>query len=169
MESDLRTDSKLGAEPEPERRDDPTLIDASYSTLRSRDYRPRKRRWPGVLVALLIAAGIGGLVVSNLYEDRTVGQRLDDTIGATQQTMRSKVDGVRDGMAQTGERVANRLGDAGITAAIKTALAADPVLSALQIDVSTRDGVVTLEGPAPNQDARSRASVLASAPTGVEG
>jgi BON domain len=50
---------------------------------------------------------------------------------------------------------------------VKTALAADPALSALQIDVTTRDGVVTLEGPAPSEDARSRASVLAAAPAGV--
>lgn len=59
------------------------------------------------------------------------------------------------------------LTDAGITASVKTALAADPALSALQINVDTHDGVVTLSGPAPDEKARDRAAVLAAAPDGV--
>jgi hypothetical protein len=44
-------------------------------------------------------------VASNYYEDRTMGQRLDDTIGATQQSMRSQADVVRDSVAQAAEKV----------------------------------------------------------------
>ena len=53
------------------------------------------------------------------------------------------------------------------TAAVKTALAADPALSALKIGVDTNDGVVRLTGPAPDAQARDRAGVLAAAPKGV--
>jgi osmotically-inducible protein OsmY len=63
--------------------------------------------------------------------------------------------------------VAEALSDAGITAAVTTALAADPSLSAIKIDVSTHEGVVRLDGPAPDQKARDRAQVLAAAPQGV--
>ena len=56
-----------------------------------------------------------------------------------------------------------------MTAAVKTALAADPVLSAWKIDVTTRDGVVTLVGPAKDARSRDRAEVIAHAPEGVRG
>ena len=59
------------------------------------------------------------------------------------------------------------MGDAGITAKVKAALAADPTLSALSIDVDTHDGIVTLKGPAPDAKSRDRAGVLAAAPEGV--
>jgi osmotically-inducible protein OsmY len=68
---------------------------------------------------------------------------------------------------QVSDRAATALNDAGITAAVKTALAADPRLSAVKIDVDTRGGVVSLEGPAPDEKSRERAEVLAAAPEGV--
>jgi hyperosmotically inducible periplasmic protein len=138
MASDLRLHPQPAAKPE---RLAPvaSLDDADYTAMRLPVYRPKKRRWPGLLLALLVAAAVGGLVVSNYYEDRTMGQRLDDTVGATQQSMRSEADVVRDSVAQAAEkgtqatdRVANTLGDAGISAAVKTAPAADPALRALQ-------------------------------------
>jgi hyperosmotically inducible protein len=118
-------------------------------------YQPRRRRWPGVLAAALIGAAIAGVMVSNYYSDRTIGQRLD-----------SVVDKAEQGVQVPGS-LARTVDDATITASVKTALAADPALSALRIDVTTRDGVVTLEGPAPNAQARERAQVLAAAPEGV--
>jgi hypothetical protein len=59
------------------------------------------------------------------------------------------------------------VGDTAITAAVKTALAADPSLSALHIDVTTTHGSVLLAGPAPDAKSRQRAEVLAMAPEGV--
>jgi osmotically-inducible protein OsmY len=69
--------------------------------------------------------------------------------------------------AAAADHGANLLGDAGITASVKTALAADPALSAVKIDVTTHDGVVSLAGPAPDEKSRQRAEVLAAAPQGV--
>ncbi|HZF80357.1 MAG TPA: BON domain-containing protein [Rubrivivax sp.] len=145
---------------------------------RSRDHRPPRRRWPGVLAACILGAGIGALAVSNFYDERSVGERLDATLSATQetvqQTVQQGVDGLRAGATsaardgvQVSGRAATALNDAGITAAVKTALAADPRLSAVKIDVDTRGGVVSLEGPAPDEKSRERAEVLAAAPEGV--
>lgn len=59
------------------------------------------------------------------------------------------------------------LGDAAITASIKTDFLKDPDLSVLKIDVDTTDGIVTLNGLADNEAARSRAEKLAGAIKGV--
>ncbi|HEY8879514.1 MAG TPA: BON domain-containing protein [Roseateles sp.] len=58
--------------------------------------------------------------------------------------------------------------DAGITVQVRTALAADATLAAVPIAVSTDHGVVKLEGQAPDAQTRERATVVASAATGVK-
>ena len=145
------------------------------ATLRTVEYRPPRRRFPGVLAACVLGAGIGALAVSSFYDERSVGERLDATVNATHQTVQQGVDNLRDGAANAardgahvGDRAASALNDAGITAAVKTALAADPRLSAVKIDVDTKAGVVTLNGPAPDAKSRERAEVLAGAPDGVQ-
>ena len=60
------------------------------------------------------------------------------------------------------------LGDAAITASVKTDLAKDSNLSALAINVDTKDGVVTLNGPAPNAAAKARAESIAQGVKGVK-
>ena len=67
-------------------------------------------------------------------------------------------------MAKAGDM----LDDAGITASVKTDLAKDSELSALAINVDTKDGVVTLNGPAPNEAAKARAETIAKAAKGVK-
>lgn len=117
---------------------------------------------------------MAGLLVSNHYETASLGQRIDHTVARSEQAARDLADGLQRSAQEAAEsgamgvgRAAAAVSDAGITASIKTALAADPALSVLKIDVSTRDGVVTLTGPAPSAEARDRASVLARAPAGV--
>jgi len=70
-----------------------------------------------------------------------------------------------DGASTTG--VAKPVSDTAITASIKTDLLKDPDLSVLKIDVDTRDGVVTLNGLADNDDARNRAQKIAEGVKGV--
>jgi len=142
--------------------------------LRAVAFQPPRRRWPGVVAALIIGAGIAALAVSSFYDDRTVGQRLDSAVSASEQKINEKVGDLKEGTSEAarnisrpGEKVATALGDAGITASVKTALAADPSLSAVKIDVTTKDGVVSLTGPAPDEKSRERAEVLAAAPEGV--
>lgn len=126
------------------------------STLRSSSFTPPRRRWPGILAASVIGAGIAAAAVSSLYDKRSLGERVDAaTAAASSATERM------------GASVSGSMKDAGITAAVKTALAADPALSALKIDVTTTDGMVRLSGPAPDDKARERARMLAAAPDGV--
>lgn len=66
------------------------------------------------------------------------------------------------------ERAADTSTDMGITAKVNAALVADDQLKALQIDVDTRDGQVTLTGKAPDAQARERATTLAAAVDGVK-
>ena len=56
---------------------------------------------------------------------------------------------------------------AGITAKVKTKLAADPVVKAHQINVDTNNGVVTLTGNIDSQEAKDRALMLAKETKGV--
>ena len=58
--------------------------------------------------------------------------------------------------------------DVAITASVNARLAKDPDLSALRINVDTKDGAVTLTGPAPSQSAKDRAATLAREVEGVK-
>lgn len=57
--------------------------------------------------------------------------------------------------------------DPGITTAVKSKLAADDTVKASQIDVDTKDGVVTLSGTVETQMAKDRAVQLARETDGV--
>ena len=65
------------------------------------------------------------------------------------------------------QKAGNAVSDSTITAQVKTALAADPQLKALRIEVDTNNGVVTLTGPAPDEQSKSRATQIAAGPKGV--
>ena len=74
------------------------------------------------------------------------------------------------GWSSSSRKVAARTSgtsDAAITASIKTDYLKDPDLSVLKIDVDTKGGVVTLNGLAADESARTRAEKLASAVKGV--
>ncbi|MFG6432435.1 BON domain-containing protein [Roseateles sp. LYH14W] len=58
--------------------------------------------------------------------------------------------------------------DTGITQQVRSALAADSTLAAVPIAVSTDQGVVKLEGQAPDAPTRERATVVASSASGVK-
>lgn len=149
-------------------------LDNPYAALRSETFIMRRRRWPGVLAAAIVGGVIAAVAVSSFYDDRTLGQRLDATVNAAGEHVQRGVASLEGGAsevaantARLGERAVGGVGDVGITAAVKASLATDPALSALKIDVTTKDGIVTLEGPAPDEKARDRAGVLAAAPRGV--
>ena len=148
----------------------------TLETMRSAEFRPRRSIWPRVMIAAVIAAGVSALLVSYYYDGRSLGAKLDDTVAAAGSKVQGGVDGLRDsaaaaaqGTANVADRAAGAMGDVAITAAVKTALAADPSLSAVRIDVTTKQGTVVLEGPAPDEKSRLRAEVLAAAPQGVAG
>lgn len=79
----------------------------------------------------------------------------------------ASMDRAAQGTRAMGAAAADKVDDAMITAKVNAALAGDKELSAIRIDVDTRDGVVTLSGPAPTASAKQRAAELAHKIEGV--
>ena len=114
------------------------------------------------------------LVACDKRDDQTAGQKLDSAIAKTEQKAdeakiatenaanraEQKIDNATDKMAAKAEDVA-------ITAKVNAALAGDPALSSLKIDVDTVDGRVNLSGFAPDAASRQRATELSQAVKGV--
>jgi len=72
-----------------------------------------------------------------------------------------------DSTKAMGAAAVDKVDDAMITTKVKAGLAADKDLSAIKIEVDTKDGVVTLTGPAPSASAREHATELAKNVKGV--
>jgi hyperosmotically inducible protein len=74
---------------------------------------------------------------------------------------RTSVMGAAQETREAGARVGEKVDDSLITGMVKTGLAADKDLKALNIDVDTKEGVVTLQGTAPTATAKARAAEIA--------
>jgi hyperosmotically inducible periplasmic protein len=70
--------------------------------------------------------------------------------------------------AEAGRTVGQVVDDASITAAVKSKLMADSVVGALKIDVDTKDGVVSLNGPVKSQTEKDTALRIARETSGVK-
>ena len=130
-----------------------------------------------------ISVVLAGLALTACEDrsDRTVGQKLDSALTRTKQelaaagdkiaqqtdravgTVKEKSQPNADGTTDTGRAVS----DTAITASIKTDFLKDPDLSILKIDVDTKQGVVTLNGLADNEEARVRAEKISQGVKGV--
>jgi osmotically-inducible protein OsmY len=115
------------------------------------------------LTLCAISAAVLALAGCNRNDDTTVGQKIDSAVARTEQ---GAADASKAVQAKTAD-VAQSVNDATITAAINADLAKDSELSALRINVDTRDGRVALYGSAPNEDAKLRAEKLALGEKGV--
>ncbi len=141
------------------------------------------RRHTVVAAALMAALG---LAACNKQDDRTASQKLDSAITQGQEAAREAGQEIKqagqnaaaDIRESTAEMRADAsaalskaeeaVSDVSITAAVSAGLAKDPDLSALKINVDTRDGVVSLNGPAPSAAAKARAESIAQAVKGVK-
>lgn len=166
---------------------EPRSLIAPDGSLRVADTtpRPRKvvvaeapRRSPVLpwLLALGIGAAVAVIAIVAMQDPRSVGTQLDQAVASVKdagnqagQTVLDSQDAAADASRNALQGVGTAIDDAGITAKVKAALAVDPALSASRIDVSTGNGIVRLDGPAPDAAAKTRATVLASAPRGVRG
>lgn len=95
--------------------------------------------------------------------ETTAGQELDKTIAEAEQNSAEAGAYSEDKVASAGQT----LDDAGITAALKTRLIADDTLKALDINVDTQNGVVTMTGTAPTEAAKLIATDIAKTVDGV--
>ena len=141
---------------------------------------------------LAVSAMALGLAACDKMKEPTVGQKLDSAVANTERAaaevkvdaekaMQSAQDKMAEGAAKTeaaAEKAGNQIREAGsaamdvvddaaITAHVSAGLAKDPALSALKIDVDTHNGTVTLNGPAPTQEAKDRATGIAQGVKGV--
>ncbi|MBA3593499.1 MAG: BON domain-containing protein [Pseudomonadota bacterium] len=121
-------------------------------------------------VAVLLA-----LAACNKADDgKTVGQSVDSAIAKTEQAARdagnAMKDASKDAQASGNQAVitmGEKIDDAVITTSVNASLAKDPDLSATKINVDTKNGVVTLNGPAPTAAAKDKATDLARRVKGV--
>jgi|JI10StandDraft_1071094.scaffolds.fasta_scaffold372201_2 hyperosmotically inducible protein len=127
------------------------------------------------LIAVSCLAALLTLGACNKADDRTAGQQLDSAIAKTDAAGERAKDQMKDATASAGAAMSNAADatktaganavdgsfDAMITAKVNTGLAADKDLSAIKINVDTKDGVVTLSGPAPTAAAKERAAEIA--------
>ena len=81
--------------------------------------------------------------------------------------MRKRLTGLFGAVATALFVVACAQTDTGITSKVKSKFASDDVVKAYQIDVDTKDAVVTLSGQVQNPTAKERAVTLARATEGV--
>lgn len=107
-----------------------------------------------LLVALLAGAGLFAGC-----SDRTA-----DKVSQSVENTTSKMAAATESAA---DKAGNAVGDAAITGKVKAAIFAEPGLKSLQIDVDTRNNVVTLTGSVATQNDKERALQLAQAVDGV--
>jgi len=108
-----------------------------------------------LLAALMASVGL----VTAGCGDRSA-ERVGEKIDRTTSQVAAKTEAAAD-------KATAKMGDAAITGSVKTALIAEPNLSALKIDVDTMNGVVTLTGTVDNNDQKSRAVSIAQGVSGV--
>ena len=120
-------------------------------------------------LAMLFALG-----ACDKNDQRTVGQKLDSVATRGKEEAQDAAARARAATKKAGDEVksmgagaADKVDDAAITSKVNAGLAADKDLSATKIDVDTKNGVVTLTGPAPSAGARERATEIARNVKGV--
>ena len=109
-------------------------------------------------LAMLLALG-----ACDRGDNRTVGERIDSGAAKTEQAAKD----VADETKAMGAAASNKVDDGLITTKVNAALVADKDLSAVKINVDTKDGVVTLTGPAPSAEAAAQATKIAKDIKGV--
>ena len=118
-------------------------------------------------------------------DGKTAGQQLDSALAKTEQAGEQAKARTESALANAGAALKNatqkaessgqeavgkagdKLDDMSITAAVSTSLGKDPDLSALKINVDTKNGAVTLNGTAPSQAAVDKAGAITKAVKGV--
>src|SRR5260221_3337434 len=116
------------------------------------------------IAVAVLATALAAACDRNKTPGDTAGQKLDRTTERAGEKMDQAAADVKQKAGQAGEKVE----DAAITAKVKTALVSEPGLKALQIDVDTANGVVTLNGAVDTPQNLDRATQVAQAVEGVK-
>ncbi|MBP7454131.1 MAG: BON domain-containing protein [Ottowia sp.] len=144
------------------------------------------------LIAAAAALALG-LAACNKTDDRTVGQQVDAAVAKTEAAadeakakaevaaqdaknaaqsagadIRAGASDLAASASAAAADVKEAVADTAITASVKAGLAKDPDLSALQINVDTTNGAVSLQGTAPTTAAKERAAAIVREVKGVK-
>ncbi len=144
---------------------------------------PNRLKTLGVASAVLVLAS---LVACGKKDDgQTVGQKLDSAVASTEKAAAEAKAKAESSMTKAGEAMKDATqkaeasggktaslmmgtaDDLSITASVAAGFAKDSDLSAFKIDVDTKNGNVTLYGPAPTAAARDKATTIAKSIKGV--
>jgi len=117
----------------------------------------------------MLAAAIAAIALTtagcNRQSGDTTGRATSDKMATT--TDRTPTTTNRTTTGATNETAAP-VDDAAITTKVKTAVLAEPGLKSLQINVDTKDAVVTLSGTVDSPELKSRAVQIAQGVQGVK-
>lgn len=140
---------------------------------------------PAFAVALSLAAVLALSACSKTDDGKTVGQKVDAAVAKTEQAAAEAKVKTESAMADAGaamkdatqkgeaaskdmaNKAEEKFDDISITTAVNAGLAKDTDLSALKINVDTKNGVVLLKGTAPTAAAKERATDITKAVKGV--
>ena len=121
-------------------------------------------------MALLLAGGLAACSDTN----KTAGQKVDAAVATTERKADEVKADIKEGAADVKGAVVDAaaatkkvISDAAITTSVNAELAKDSKLSALKINVDSKDGRVALNGTAPDVSSKERATTLAAAVGGV--
>jgi hyperosmotically inducible periplasmic protein len=124
------------------------------------------------IIAAAFAAALATGCDRNSPTD-SAASKMDQSVGQTEQKTdqmaSSAPSGVQSGAKQDAGNVADAMGDAAITAKVKTAMVTEPGLKAAQIDVDTSNGIVKLTGSVDTKQSIDRAIQVAQAVSGEIG
>jgi hyperosmotically inducible periplasmic protein len=124
-----------------------------------------------VLLLLIIVAAVAAFFFGYQFggRDRWAADRAIGTSGAQVDVDRAKDAGARVGetVAEGANKVERVASDAALTAKIKSKMALDDTIDAIDIDVDTSGAVVTLTGYVHDAQGRERALQLARETKGV--
>jgi osmotically-inducible protein OsmY len=117
------------------------------------------------------AAATAGSDADNDVEvdvDDNVERRADDATAELGRDTREAAGSLREAGRDAANRAGAVIGDAAITSAVKAKFLADTAVQGLNIDVDTKDGIVTLNGNVASRAEADRAGNLARNTEGVK-
>lgn len=118
-----------------------------------------RSRYPLLLCALTLLSGCTSNPKATASADRAgdyARQAIEQTGQAIDQQTRSVGNDIRTSYKETTSGIQRKVGDAGIASKVKAVLAADPLVAGFGIEVTSKDGIVTVEGKVKDEVTRRR-------------
>ncbi len=121
-------------------------------------------------ITLMVAVSLAACTDAN----KTAGQKVDAAVATTERKadevkadIKESAADVKGAVIDAAAATRKVISDAAITTSVNAELAKDSKLSALKINVDSKDGRVALNGTAPDASSKERATTLAAAVDGV--